>query len=353
MTRHDPATVIIDGAQGEGGGQVLRSSLAMSLIHGRPLIVRSVRAKRKRPGLLRQHLTGLRAAAEIGDAVVKGDEMRSTEVRFTPRSIRHGDYSFAIGSAGSTSLVLQTILWPLLCAPGRSRIRLEGGTHAAMAPPFDFLDRVLFPILRRMGAVIEARLVRHGFYPAGGGIVEVELEGGHTWTPLTLLTRGEITRRRAMALISSLAPAVAGRELSVVAQRLGWSSDELEVVEVRSPGPGSALLLETEAESITEMSSAFAAIGVRAEAVGRAAVDQVRDYLAAGVPVGRHLADQLLIPMALAGSSKILTMRPTLHTATNAEVIGAFGGGSPTITRDEGGTSTIEVGTAACASGGP
>ncbi len=342
MIRHEDTAVRIDGAMGEGGGQVLRTSLAMALMHRRPLCVRSIRAGRKRPGLLRQHLTALRAAAMIGDAVVEGDELGSTEIRFTPRALRHGDYTFKIGSAGSTSLVLQTVLWPLLCAEGRSRVRLEGGTHAAMAPPFDFLDEVLFPILRGMGAVIEARLVRHGFYPAGGGIVEIEIEGGHEWRPLQLVERAAITRRRATAYISKLPRSVAERELRVVAKRLGWSAEELVIAEVESPGPGCALTLATWS-SLCEMSSSFGSVGVRAEAVARAAVDGVRAYLASGAPVGRHLADQLLIPMTLAGDSKILTLRPTPHTHTNAEVIAAFVEVAPTVTRHECGTATIEV----------
>lgn len=340
-TRQDP--VIIDGAQGEGGGQVLRTSLAMALIHGRPLVVRSIRAKRKRPGLLRQHLTALRAAAAIGEATVEGDHMRSSEIRFTPKAIRHGDYSFAIGTAGSTSLVLQTILWPLLVAPGSSRLRLEGGTHAAMAPPFDYIDRVLLPLLRRMGVVIEARLVRHGFFPAGGGIIEIELEGGRAWSPLVLTERGELRRRRATALLSRLAPSIGERQLKVVGKRLGWSREELLTEQVESPGPGTALLLEMEFEALTEMHSAFGAHGTRAEQVGREATEEARTYLAGGAPVGRHLADQLLIPMTLAGESTIRTLRPTLHTQTNAEVIAAFTGEPLRITREEGPTVLIEA----------
>ncbi|HFE46190.1 MAG TPA: RNA 3'-terminal phosphate cyclase [Nannocystis exedens] len=343
MASEKNSPVTIDGAMGEGGGQVLRTSLAMALIHRRPLCVRSIRAGRKRPGLLRQHLTALRAAATIGDAVVEGDELNSTEILFTPKALRHGDYTFKIGSAGSTSLVLQTVLWPLLCAEGRSRLRLEGGTHAAMAPPFDFLDEVLLPILRRMGALIEARLIRHGFYPAGGGIVEIEIEGGHELRPLQLVERAAITHRRATVYISRLPRSVAERVLRGVAKGLGWSAEELIITEVDSPGPGCTLTLATWSPSLCEMSSSFGSVGVRAEVVARAAVDGVRTYLASGAPVGRHLADQLLIPMALAGDSKILTSRPTPHTHTNAAVIAAFVGAAPVITRHEGGRATIEV----------
>jgi RNA 3'-terminal phosphate cyclase (ATP) len=343
MAKGKQSAVMIDGSRGEGGGQVLRTSLALALIYGKPLTLRRVRAKRKRPGLLRQHLTALRAAAEISGADVDGATLGSPEIAIRPKAIRHGDYRFAIGSAGSTMLVLQTVLWPLLCAPGRSRLRLEGGTHAAMAPPFEFIDGVLAPLLRRMGAAIEVRLGRHGFYPAGGGIVEIEVEGGHTWRPLELRERGELGSRQAVALVANLSRDVGVRELGVVEERLGWSGADLELREVDSPGPGNALLLRVDGVGCSEMCSGFGAIGTRAEAVARSAVEEMRAYLASGVPVGRHLADQLLIPMTLAGGSTIRTLRPTLHTTTNAEVIGAFVDKPPEIERHDGGTATIRT----------
>lgn len=336
--------VIIDGAEGEGGGQVLRTALALSLIERRPLHLKRIRARRKKPGLLRQHLTAVRAAAGIGGAEVVGDALGSSELTFTPKTLTHGDYRFAIGTAGSTMLVLQTVLWPLLCAPGRSRLRLEGGTHNPMAPPFDFFERVLLPLLRRMGAQIEARLLRHGFFPAGGGIVEVELEGAPRWRPLELRERGAIVREEARAVYAHLAPEVADRELGVIQERLGWPDSRLRAEEVESLGPGNALMIEVASESVTELFAGFGEIGVRAEVVGRAVTDEVREYLASGVPVGRHLADQLMMPMTLAGGSTFRTLRPTLHTTTNAAIIGAFvGDRAPVIEREEGGLATIST----------
>ena len=174
----------IDGSQGEGGGQILRSALTLSLVTGRPFRLHRIRARRVKPGLLRQHLTAVRAATTIGAAEVTGDELASTELLFTPGNVSHGEYTFAVGSAGSVTLVLQTVLWPLLLAPGRSRLTFEGGTHNPMAPPFEFIAEVFLPLLRRMGARVDATLVRHGFYPAGGGSFHVDIEGGYPLGPL-------------------------------------------------------------------------------------------------------------------------------------------------------------------------
>lgn len=339
-------SVIIDGSQGEGGGQILRTSLALALVTQRPLVVREVRAKRRKPGLLRQHLTALRATAAISRARIEGDRLGSMEVRVTPGPVRHGDHRFAVGSAGSAILVFQTVLWPLLCAPGRSRIRFEGGTHNPMAPPFDFLERAFLPLIRGMGAQIEARLLRHGFYPAGGGAFEVELEGGHALRPLELSERGELRQVRARALVAGLGDEIGERELATVDERMDLASDlalERRIERVDSVGPGNALILEVESAALTEVFAAFGEVGKAAEAVGRAAVDEAREYLHSGAPVGRHLADQLLIPMTLAGRSVFRTLRPTEHTTTNAAVIGAFLSAQPILTRGPGTLATIRV----------
>lgn len=161
--------IVIDGSEGEGGGQVLRTSLALSLITGKPFRIENLRAKRDKPGLLRQHLTAVHAAVQVGDAAVEGASLGSTALTFVPRALRAGDYSFAIGTAGSTMLVLQTVLLPLVLAGGSSTLELEGGTHNPSSPPFDFVERAFLPLLRRMGAEIEIELVRPGFHPAGGG----------------------------------------------------------------------------------------------------------------------------------------------------------------------------------------
>lgn len=339
----DRKTITIDGSEGEGGGQVLRSALALSLITRRPITLTKIRGRRKKPGLMRQHLTAVRAAAAIGDAAVEGAAIGSQELRFAPKSIRHGEHRFAVGTAGSATLVLQTVLWPLLVAPGRSRLRLEGGTHNPLAPPFDFIERVLCPILASMGARIGVKLLRHGFFPAGGGCFEVEIEGGAALRPLTLEARGQPGRRRARALVANLSREIGERELAVVHERLGWGGEEMAVEMVESNGPGNALLLEVESEHARELVSAFGEPGVRSEEVARAAVDEAREYLGSDVPVGRHLADQLLIPFALAGGGSFRTLRPTLHTTTNAALCGRFLEHEIVIEREEGGAARVAV----------
>jgi RNA 3'-terminal phosphate cyclase (ATP) len=195
----------IDGSMGEGGGQVLRSSLALSLLTSTPLRIGKIRAGRARPGLMRQHLMAVHAATTISDAEVSGAELGSTELTFRPQAIRAGDYRFAIGGAGSTTLVFQTILLPLLLgASAPSTLCFEGGTHNPMAPPFEFLQRVFLPLLARMGARVEVSLSRHGFYPAGGGRWSATVHPAARLARLDLLERGAVHTQSAVALCASV-----------------------------------------------------------------------------------------------------------------------------------------------------
>jgi RNA 3'-phosphate cyclase len=187
----------LDGSAGEGGGQILRSALALSLLTGTPFRIEKIRARRAKPGLLRQHLTAVQAAARIGSAQVEGAELGSRALTVRPGTVAPGEYHFAIGSAGSACLVVQTVLPPLLLASGPSVLIVEGGTHNPAAPSWDFLARVFFPLLERMGARIRTKLERHGFYPAGGGRLRVEIDPVSTLAPLELLKRGEIAERSA------------------------------------------------------------------------------------------------------------------------------------------------------------
>ncbi len=315
----------IDGSMGEGGGQILRSSLALSLITGRPVEIENIRAGREKPGLLRQHLTAVNAAAEVGGARVEGAALRSTHLSFHPGKVRPGEHRFAVGTAGSTTLVLQTVLPALLTAPGPSTLVLEGGTHNPFAPPFDFLDKAFLPLLRRMGPRVEATLERAGFYPAGGGRFEVRIEPVAKLGRLDLPERGEIKRRLARALVAGLPASIGHREVKAVRDLLSWERESLAVEEVRgSPGMGNILCLEVESEHVTEVFTAFGQRGVPAESVAARAVEEARAYLASGAPVGVHLADQLLLPMALAGGGSFRTQAPSRHTLTNIEVLKMF-----------------------------
>lgn len=318
------AFIEIDGAQGEGGGQVLRSSLSLSMLTGKPVRLRNIRAKRKKPGLLRQHLTAVRAATVIGAARAEGDELRSSELSFEPGTVLPGRHHFAVGTAGSSTLVLQTVLWPLLLADAPSEITVEGGTHNRMAPPFDFLERTFRPAVARMGARFELRLVRAGFYPAGGGCLVAEIPGSAELGPLELCEREAQLDQRARAVAANLPRSVMRRELAAVRDRLGWSHGCLLEEPVASPGPGNVLFLEVDHGTHTTVVSSFGERGLRAERVASKAVDELEAFLAHDAPVDAHLADQLLIPMALAGSGNFRTCEPTLHARTNAEIIEKF-----------------------------
>ncbi len=315
----------IDGSQGEGGGQVLRTSLALSLVTGQPFVIERIRAGRKKPGLLRQHLTAVQAAVAVGRADVDGAEMGSQRLTFRPKRVQGGEYHFAVGTAGSAVLVLQAVLPALMTAPAASRVLLEGGTHNPFAPPFPFLERVFLPILERMGPKVTLTLERPGFYPAGGGRFVAEIEPSATLSQLVLTERGEMTSQRAVALVANVSREVARRELSTLQRKLSLPDDALIVEEEsRSRGPGNVLMVEVTSAHVTELFTGFGERGVQAERVANGLVKPVREYLATDVPVGRHLADQLLVPMAMAGGGTFATLPLTRHTETNMDVIRAF-----------------------------
>ncbi len=320
--------ITIDGSFGEGGGQILRTSLALSLVTGQPFRIEKVRAGRKNPGLLRQHLTAVNAAAEIGQAEVAGAAIGSTQLSFAPGRVAHGDYHFAIGTAGSATLVLQTVLPALLIAEAQdqqTRLTLEGGTHNPFAPPFDFLSKAFLPLVNRMGARVEAKLERYGFYPAGGGKLEVAITPVKKLERIELNERGRIGQRRATALLAHLPRNIAERELNVIHRKLSWPNKWLKVeTTANSPGPGNLVTLEIESENLTEIFTGFGERNVAAEAVADQAVVAARRYLASDTAVGEYLADQLLLPMALARGGSFTTVPPSRHTTTNIEIIRKF-----------------------------
>ncbi len=334
--------IVVDGSSGEGGGQILRTSLALSLVTGRPFRIERVRAKRPTPGLARQHLTAIEAAAAVSGARVAGATRGSLELSFEPGRLRPGSFRFATGSAGSTTLVLQTILFALLAADSPSDLVLEGGTHNPFAPPFEFVDRVFLRALRSMGARVEARLERPGFFPAGGGRIAVRVEPSRL-LPLDLLERGALRRREARSLVANLPRSIAERELAVAARGLLLSPDECRVDEVAASGPGNALLVEADFERAGEIACAFGERGVPAETVAARAVEEMRRYLESDAPVGEHVADQLLIPCALAGGGRFRTLPLTSHAKTNAEVVARFLPVETTVAAD-GAAVRVEIG---------
>jgi RNA 3'-terminal phosphate cyclase (ATP) len=337
--------IVIDGSMGEGGGQVLRTSLALSLFTGAPLRISRIRAGRPKPGLMRQHLAAVRAAAAVSGAEVLGAELGSTELELRPGPLAAGDYRFAVGSAGSTTLVLQTILLPLLLGTSApTTLRFEGGTHNPMAPPFDYLARCFLPLLARMGARVELALERHGFYPAGGGVWTATVYPAPRLARLELLERGVVRRRTASALCAQISGAIGVRQVRALSTALGWESQDcLPLMISGTSGPGNALIATVESEHVTEQFTGFGERGLSSERVAGRVVEEVRRYLSAEVPVGEHLADQLLLPMALGEGGSFRTLAPSGHSRTQLELLGRVLGTRASALEERGDVWRIDV----------
>jgi RNA 3'-terminal phosphate cyclase (ATP) len=315
----------LDGSAGEGGGQILRTSLALSMITGQAFRIRNIRANRQPPGLRRQHLSAVRAAAIVCGANASHAEVGSTTLEFTPGRVTGGVYDFDIGTAGSTTLVLQTLIPALLFAEQPTAVTVTGGTHNPKAPPAEFLQRAYCRVLAAMGANVEIEIERYGFYPAGGGTVSANVWPCKPLRRIDLLDRGGLREAYAQAITARLPLQVAQRQYATVHNLLGWDGAQLRaVLSPESASPGNAVLLTIESETVTEVFSAIGDRGVRAESVAREAALEARRYLASGASVGEHLGDQVMLPMALAGGGAYTLDHVSQHAITNAEVITHF-----------------------------
>ena len=316
--------ITIDGSHNEGGGQILRTALTLSLATRTPFRIEKIRAGRKQPGLLRQHIAAVKAAAQIGKAEVQGDQINSQELTFAPKDVIPGEYNLSIGTAGSTSLVLQTVLPVLMLASKPSSLTLEGGTHNPAAPPYDFLEKAFVLLLNRIGGRVRMELLTLGFYPAGGGVMKVTVQPPSEPNPLDLTKRGELCGRAVRAIVANLACNIAERELAVIGKKLSWDLSFLTVEVVSSRGPGNVVLLEVESEHVTELFTGFGERNVRAEAVAEQAASEARRYLASDAAVGEHLADQLLLPLTFAKGGVFTTLPLSRHARTNIDTIARF-----------------------------
>lgn len=340
----DPSTVHIDGSHGEGGGQVIRTSLAMSIATGRAVEFRNVRANRATGGLRPQHLMAVQAAARISSAAVDGADVGSTAFAFDPGRVTPGEYIFDIGTAGSTTLVLQTVLLPLLRADGPSRLEIIGGTLNSHAPPAEFIIETFLPLVRRMGGRVDLELVRHGTYPRGGGRIDVSIQPATDITALDLVGAVSPRVRHARALVLGLPRTVGERELAVLARELALDDHQLELVESDDVlGTGNAVLVQIDAGDVTELVSAIGERRATAEAVAAAAAAEASAFIAHRVPVGEHLADQLLLPMLLLGGGSYRTAMPSLHATTNVDTINRFVESGITFAPLPGGSSLVTV----------
>lgn len=318
--------IIIDGSMGEGGGQILRSSLALSAITGESVQIQNVRAGRAKPGLMRQHLTAFLAATEVCGGHATGADIGSGEICFRPGSIRAGEYKFSVGTAGSANLVLQTVLPILLHAGAPSRVIISGGTHNPSSPPFDFLQEAYFPALKTIGHEVTGTINAYGFYPAGGGEIDVSIVPAAAAQKLVLVERGKETSRALESVISNLKGDIAKRELVVAGEALSVPEDNRHITSRQSNGPGNVLLARVDYENVRAIFASFGERGVSAEQVAKRISKTVKSFSGSAAAVTYHLADQLLLPMALAKGGEFSTLRPSLHATTNAEVIAKFTG---------------------------
>jgi RNA 3'-terminal phosphate cyclase (ATP) len=339
--------IVIDGSFGEGGGQIVRSSLALSMVTGKPVTIEEIRARRSRAGLQRQHLTAVLAAQKLSAAGVEGAELQSHRLVFRPHRVWPGDYTFDIGSAGSTSLVMQTILPALMLADGPSHVRLIGGTHNIWAPPFDFLAKVYAPLVERIGPRLKLELKRYGFYPAGGGEVSLHVQPAEQLDSFELTQRGARVEMRVVALLSKLPQHIGERECRTIQSLTGWDDTHFEVRPVDADGPGNAVIIELQYENVTELFAGFGQKGVAAEEVARRACEELDQYLATDAPVGQHLADQLLLPLGLAAqqgrAGRFRTGELTEHSRTHIEVLQRFLDVRIKVETEEKGTNLVSV----------
>ncbi|MFT7560363.1 MAG: RNA 3'-terminal phosphate cyclase (ATP) [Flavobacteriales bacterium] len=334
---------IIDGSYGEGGGQIFRTSLTLAMCLGETVRIENIRAGRKKPGLLRQHLACLRAAQEICGAQVDGDYMGSQEVMFAPGRIKGGDYEFSVGSAGSTTLIFQTIFLPLLMADERTTLTLSGGTHNGMAPSYEFLTKSFLPIMRRMGCDIKTHLECYGFYPAGGGKWQVAIQPNNGLQYLVLAYSDEARILKAVAISSKVPQHVAEREIGQVALTYELNKDEMEIRNVNSVGPGNILSLQLSQGGLTNVFDAFGQKNVSAESVANKAIRMLQQFEQANVAVDEHLADQLLLPLICAKGGVFTTSEPSQHLLTNSFVVEKFVGKRVSINKENDKAWRVEV----------
>lgn len=332
----------LDGAHGEGGGQILRTALSLSAVTARAFRLVNIRAGRRNPGLLPQHLSAVRAAAAISGAVVSGDRLGSTDLVFAPTHPPKSDsYTLDVaetagrGSAGSVNLILQTLVVPLALAKGASSIFLRGGTHVEWSPTFDDVVGAYFPVLRRMGFCVDAELKRWGWYPVGGGEVVCNVTGGPSasecgkpWPcPIQAMARGPLRHIGGRAVAANLPAHIPQRMADRVRVALSDFSipEDIKPQRVNAACPGAGVFLVADYETLPASFSAHGRLGKPSETVADEVVAALRAHHASGAAVELHLADQLLLPLAMAAGPSVFTVaHPTGHLMTNAWTIGQF-----------------------------
>lgn len=311
----------IDGSQGEGGGQILRTSLSLAACYGKPVHIRHIRQGRKKPGLMRQHLACVNAIKKVCSAKVKGASIGSTEIEFIPAKIQAGDYQFSVGSAGSSTLVFQTVLPALLLADKQSNLVLEGGTHNPMAPSYDFIKQAFLPVLAQMGIESSVSIERYGFYPVGAGKWCIKIIPPKAFSKIKIEQRGDLLSTHAYCIGAGIPENVVVRERKQLLTKLKWPEQSITTKKANALGSGNIVSLQVSYSKITEVIENIGAVGVSSERVANKAVELLHRYQTIGAPVGQYLADQLLLPLVIAKGGSFVTGPLSEHCKTNIAVI--------------------------------
>jgi RNA 3'-terminal phosphate cyclase (ATP) len=337
----DKQSIYIDGSFGEGGGQILRTSLSLSCITGKSFQIKNIRAARRNPGLAKQHLSCIEAAGKICKATANGAQLSSKELEFQPAAIQGGNFFFDIGSAGSATLVAQTLLPALFLADKPSSITIIGGTHNPMAPPFDFIEKTFLPAIATASFYAECKLTRYGFYPAGGGKINFEIKPKpkDSSVQINLCQEAKEMQITAKVYTAHLPSAITQRQRKLLlASPLAQPDNNLrlteplniagiELIDVKdSNGPGNCVTIELfdNKSRRTTVFSGFGMRGKRSEEVINEVVSLVTNFLNSDAEVDYFLADQLLVYLAIAGSGQFTTERISTHLETNIEIITKF-----------------------------
>jgi RNA 3'-phosphate cyclase len=320
----------IDGSYGEGGGQILRTSLAIATIMNRPVRIYNIRSKRKNPGLQAQHLKGIEALIQISEGYGEGVKLGSEEIFFYPGKIKSGEYYFDIGTAGSVTLLLQTLILPLCFTKEKTRLIIKGGTHVQWSPPFHYFTYILFPILNSMGINIKSGIEKWGWYPKGGGKVWIEIEPPKELTPISLTERGCLKRIRGISATCNLPKHIGERQKDYIMEKiyklLGLTVEKIDVLnDVPGEGKGSFLFIIVESDKSIAGFSALGERGKKAEEVSEEVFSSLKEYIESGCSIDPNLSDQLIPFMAFAtGNSSFSTSKITEHLLTNLWVVSRF-----------------------------
>ncbi len=321
----------IDGSFGEGGGQILRTALSLSCLHNKPFRIFNIRKGRKKPGLMPQHLTGVRAVQLLSRADVEGDHAGSAELFFSPRRVKGGTFLFDIGTAGSTLLILQTLIPALVLSKEKTEVILRGGTHVPFSPSYHYVEGVFVPFLERIGIEVSLTIESYGFYPKGGGSIKAILFPAQEVKPLRTTERGMLLSLKGYSGVGNLPLSIAERQRKASSEKINAAIGDLgchvdiELLNVPTPGQGTFTFLKAESENCVAGFTSLGERGKRAEAVGEETAAEFIHYYSTNAALDHHLADQIVLYLSMCGEESLFTTSLiTQHLLTNLWVIGLF-----------------------------